>query len=79
VPRRAISMSVQQILKASHVLCVVPDRRKAQAVRDCLESEVSPLHPASILQQHPRATVFLDMESASLLKSSGRAVKSSRV
>lgn len=79
VPRRAISMSVQQILKASHILCVAPDRRKAQAVRDTLESEVSPLHPASILQQHPRATIFLDMESASLLKSPDRAVESSRV
>jgi glucosamine-6-phosphate deaminase len=79
VPRKAISMSVQQILKASHILCVAPDRRKAQAVRDCLESEVSPLHPASILQQHPRATVFLDMESAALLKSSGRAAESSCV
>jgi glucosamine-6-phosphate deaminase len=74
VPRRAISMSVQQILKASHILCVAPDRRKAQAVRDTLELEVSPLHPASILQQHPQATIFLDMESASLLKSSDRAV-----
>ena len=72
VPRQAISMSVQQILKARHVLCVVPDRRKAQAVRDCLELEVSPLHPASILQQHPQVTVFLDTESATLLKSSGR-------
>ena len=69
VPRKAISMSVQQILKAKNVLCVVPDRRKAQAVRDCFELEVSPLRPASILQQHPRTTIYLDTESAALLKS----------
>jgi glucosamine-6-phosphate deaminase len=69
VPQQAISMSVQQILKARHVLCVVPDGRKARAVADCLESEVSPLHPASILQEHPRATIFLDRESAGLLQS----------
>ena len=68
VPTRAISMSVQQILKARNVICVAPERRKARAVRDCLELEVSPLRPASILQQHPRVTFYLDADSASLLR-----------
>ena len=68
VPRRAISMSIRQILKSDHILCVVPDKRKATAVKDCLELEASPMHPASILQQHPRTTVYLDRDSASLLK-----------
>jgi len=62
-------MSIQQILKARELLCIVPDRRKAQAVRSCLELEVSPLRPASIIQEHPRVTVYLDTESAALLKS----------
>lgn len=74
VPVQAISMSVQQILKARHVLCVVPDRRKARAVRDCLELEVSPLRPASILQGHARTTIYLDTESAALLKPRGATV-----
>jgi glucosamine-6-phosphate deaminase len=69
VPTHAISMSIQQILKARNVLCVVPERRKAKAVRDCLELEVSPIHPASILQQHPATTIYLDQDSAALLKS----------
>src|SRR6185503_8124421 len=69
VPTQAISMSIQQILKARHVLCIVPEQRKATAVRDCLELAVSPLHPASILQQPPFATIYLDTESAALLKS----------
>ncbi|MFL6208621.1 MAG: glucosamine-6-phosphate deaminase [Pyrinomonadaceae bacterium] len=73
VPREAISMSIQQILKARHVLCVVPEQRKAQAVRDCLELEVSPARPASILQRHPRTTIYLDAESAALLKSPRKA------
>ena len=68
VPRQAISMSIRQILKSRCVICVVPDARKARAVRDCLGSEVSPLHPASVLQRHEGATVYLDRESASLLK-----------
>ena len=67
VPKRAISMSIRQILDADEILCIVPDARKAQAVRDCLEGPVSPQHPASILQRHPGTTVYLDAPSAALL------------
>jgi glucosamine-6-phosphate deaminase len=67
VPRRAISMSIRQILKAREILCIVPDARKAKAVSECLEGEVSPHHPSSILQTHPATTVYLDRDSASLL------------
>ncbi|HSD66808.1 MAG TPA: glucosamine-6-phosphate deaminase [Vicinamibacteria bacterium] len=72
VPRRAISMSIRQILKAREILCVVPDARKAKAVRDCLEGEVSHVHPSSILQTHPATTVYLDRDSAALLKGGKR-------
>ena len=68
VPRRAISMSVRQILKSQRIVCVVLDARKARAVRDCLQEEVSPLRPASILRTHPRTTLYLDGPSASLLR-----------
>jgi glucosamine-6-phosphate deaminase len=61
-------MSIRQILKAREILCVVPDARKAKAVNECLEGEVSPLHPSSILRTHPKTTVYLDRDSASLLK-----------
>jgi glucosamine-6-phosphate deaminase len=67
VPTRAISMSVRQILRAREILCVVPDRRKAEAVRACLTGAVTPQVPASALRDHPRATLYLDPESASLL------------
>ena len=67
VPTRAISMSIRQILKARRILCMVPDARKARAVRDCLAGEVTPLHPASALQRHADTTVFLDVNSAALL------------
>jgi glucosamine-6-phosphate deaminase len=70
VPLQAISMSVKQIMKAEHIICTCPDRRKAEAVRDCLsiDASVTPLLPASILQQHPHAYIFLDKDSASLLR-----------
>lgn len=67
VPRQAISMSVRQILKAKEVISVVPDARKAPAVKQCLEGEISPMAPASILRTHPATTIYLDRESASLL------------
>jgi glucosamine-6-phosphate deaminase len=67
VPRQAISMSVRQILKAKEIISVVPDARKAPAVKLCLEGEISPMAPASILRTHPAATLYLDRESASLL------------
>jgi len=67
VPRRAISMSVRQILKAKEIICVVPDARKAPAVKLCFEGEVNPMAPASILRTHPAATIYLDRDSASLL------------
>ena len=72
VPRQAISMSVRQIMKSEAIVCTVPERRKAQAVRDCLTGEVSPLRPASTLRQHERAYVFLDAEAASLLDREAR-------
>lgn len=33
VPVRAISMSVKQIMKSKHIICSVPDERKAMAVK----------------------------------------------
>ncbi len=68
VPQQAISMSIRQILKAKKILCIVPDQRKAQAVKVCLEGPVDVHAPASILQTHPDVTVFLDRASASLLE-----------
>ena len=67
VPQQAISMSIQQIMKAREIVCVAPDARKAAAVKACLEGEISPLAPASILRMHPKVTVYLDRNSAALL------------
>jgi glucosamine-6-phosphate deaminase len=67
VPKQAISMTVKQILRAREIVCVVPDLRKAQAVKNCFEKEISPQFPASILRTHDNTIVYLDTESASLL------------
>jgi glucosamine-6-phosphate deaminase len=73
VPRKAISMSVNQIMKSAHIICSVPDSRKAQAVKNCLEEGISNIFPASILQDHDQCTIYLDKASASLLTSTIRA------
>jgi glucosamine-6-phosphate deaminase len=68
VPKQAISMSIQQIMKSKQIICSVPDSRKAEAVRNCLEEPVSNLFPASILREHENCTIYLDKDSASLFK-----------
>ncbi|MGA9304226.1 MAG: glucosamine-6-phosphate deaminase [Candidatus Sulfotelmatobacter sp.] len=69
VPKRAISMSVRQIMKAREILAIVPESRKAQAVKACFEGEIGPMAPASILRTHASANIYLDQDSASLLSS----------
>lgn len=67
VPRQAISMSVKQVVKAKEIIAVVPDARKAEAIKACFGGEITPLAPASILRIHPNATIYLDKDSATLL------------
>lgn len=67
VPRRAISMSIRQILKAKEIIVAVPDGRKAKAVKASIEGPLTNLMPASILRTHPNTTLFLDKNSAALL------------
>jgi glucosamine-6-phosphate deaminase len=73
VPRRAVSMSIKQILASNELLVIVPDARKAPAVRATLEDAISPGVPASILRTHLDATLYLDEPAASLLSAETRA------
>jgi glucosamine-6-phosphate deaminase len=68
VPKRAITISVRQLLAAHEIVCAVPDARKAEAVRRCLEGPIDPAAPASILRTHANATLYLDTASAALLE-----------
>ena len=68
VPRQAISLTVPALLRPPHVLAVVPESRKAPAVQAALEGPVAPECPASILKTTPHAVLYLDRDSASLLR-----------
>jgi glucosamine-6-phosphate deaminase len=78
VPKQAISMSIRQVMKAREILAVVPDTRKAKAIAACFDREISNLAPASILRAHENATIYLDTNSAALLKPKTLAAMSTK-
>ncbi len=65
VPTKALSMSIYQIMQSQHIICSVPDQRKATAVYNTLKGPVTPEVPASILQRHSNVYLYLDQESSS--------------
>lgn len=68
VPTRAITMSIPQIMRSKRIVCTVPDQRKAVAVKNTVEGEISNMVPATIMQKHDNCVIFLDQDSASLLQ-----------
>ncbi len=70
VPRRAMTLTVPAILSSRFIFCMVPAPSKAEAVRKALEGPVTTDCPASILRKHQNAILFLDYDSASLIKKS---------
>mgnify|MGYP001324330675 CR=1 FL=1 len=64
VPTHAITLTVPALLAPRHILCIVPEARKAQAVHDCLTLPVSEDHPGSILRTVNHARLYLDQDSA---------------
>lgn len=67
VPLQALTVTCTGLFRAEAWICNVPDRRKAEAVKNALEGPVSEVCPASLVQRHPNSFVFLDPTSASLL------------
>jgi glucosamine-6-phosphate deaminase len=65
VPKRAVSMSVWQIMQCKTIVSVVPHKVKANAVYNTFAKEVSNLVPATKLKQHNDFHLYLDINSAS--------------
>ena len=68
VPRAALSMGIGNIMCARQVVLVANGAKKAQAIHDALEGQITPGCQASILQLHPNVTFILDEEAASMLE-----------
>lgn len=70
VPNEALTLTCPALMAAGHLVCSVPEQRKAEAVRTALQAPIAPACPASLLRTHPRAVLYLDRDSASLLEKS---------
>lgn len=67
VPQTAMTLTIPTLMNADYHFCIVPSDRKAQAVYDTLNGEISAKCPASVLRKAPNATLYLDADSASKL------------
>ena len=65
VPTHALTLTIPALRSAKQMLCLVPERRKVEAIRKTLLGPVSTACPASILRRTPHARLFLDRDSAS--------------
>ena len=68
VPKQAMTMTMSLIMNIPEAICVVPTIRKANAVYRALCGEVTTACPSSILRNHPNAALYLDKDSASMLR-----------
>ena len=71
VPQYAFTLTIPMLCSASRMLCIVPERRKAQAVKDSLQGPIHTACPGSFLRRQKHCTLFLDGDSAALLGHSG--------
>ena len=67
VPKSAITLTIPALLAAKQMFCIVPEARKAEAVRACLREPISQDRPGSVLRRAPHARLYLDPDSAALL------------
>jgi glucosamine-6-phosphate deaminase len=67
MPTHAITVTIPALLRASQVLAIVPEARKAEPVRAALTGPISTACPASALRTIDHATVHLEPDSARLL------------
>jgi glucosamine-6-phosphate deaminase len=67
MPREALTLTCPELFRAEHLICTVPDQRKAEAVKNALTGPITEACPSSLMRTHPAAAIYLDVDSASLL------------
>ncbi|MFA7612053.1 MAG: glucosamine-6-phosphate deaminase [Acholeplasmataceae bacterium] len=68
VPKRAVTMGLKDIMMAKKVILLAFGKNKAEAINTLVNGKKSEDCPATILQDHPNLTLYLDEDAASLLK-----------
>ncbi len=67
MPHYALTMGIEQIMKAKKIVLIATGEKKAEAVKNMIKGEITANVPASILQKHNDVVIFLDEAAASLL------------
>lgn len=67
VPTHALTLTIPSLMRGAHLVCAVPDTRKADAVRALVEEPISAHWPCTALRRHPRCEIHVDRDAASLL------------
>ncbi len=67
MPRFAYTLTISTLCAVRKIICIAPEKRKAQAVHNALRENVSTNCPASYLRTQPHAVLLLDQDSAALL------------
>jgi glucosamine-6-phosphate deaminase len=68
VPRYAVTLTIPTMVSAKYMFCVVPTEKKAQAVYNTMNAEISEAVPATAMRNHKNAIMYTDKDSAALLK-----------
>lgn len=68
VPTHALTLTIPALLKAKYLFCMVPGRSKALAVANTIDQVISERYPSTILRNHHSAILYIDTQSAELLK-----------
>ena len=67
VPTHAVTMGVRTVMNARSVILMAIGKGKADIIRKTVLGPVTEEVPASVLQLHPDAEIYVDYEAASLL------------
>lgn len=67
VPKYAITMGIGTIMEAKELVLLANGQNKADAIKAAVEGPISAMCPASIIQMHRKAFVFIDKAAASKL------------
>lgn len=64
LPEIAITVTMPALFRVPRLILSLLGSRKAAIVRHMIEEPISTHCPATILRQHPNATLYLDQDSA---------------
>ena len=67
MPRYALTMGVNSIMKAKKIVLIATGEAKADAIKATVDGEVTPMCPASVLKNHKDAILLIDKAAAKLL------------